>query len=351
MTKMITIAISGSRDLRLRDPHIECLVDALKKSLLTPLKHLILKNHRIGDVGFQKLTEIITLTDDTGLETLNIEGNDITDKNLYLLQDVLENSDTHSCFLEELNLSCNPIGPHGGMSLAAAMERNTSIRHLFLANCEFNLRAVISIAVALSLHKYIQTLILDRPLLSTLEDEGSNHIARMLARQPSLLSLSLRFHQIGDNATRLLSQSLFQNETLTSLNLEGNKICVGGANALARNLITDMRLRELKLSSNILGDEGARAIAEALKTNTSLHRLTLKHNNIKVSGLNSLCTALDSNNTLQYITLWGNNFTHESGGMYYDLCRLRCPYTGLLIDIEVYIVDEVYMVAEKDIGY
>jgi len=126
-----------------------------------------------------------------------------------------------------------------------------------------------------------------------------------------------------------------------------NRISVGGANALAKNLITNNRLHELRLSANMLSDEGARAMAEALKTNVSLKVLTLKNNDIGVSGLIALGMALDCNNTLQQLTLWGNNFDNEAGNLYHDLARLRFPYVGLAVDIEVYIVDGNYLVSEK----
>lgn len=347
LTNMSTIDICGSRDVRLNDFHVEYLVVALKRSRIVKLQHVKLQNHHISDNGFIKLCQLVSLEDGGGLLTLDLEGNAITEKSSYSINECLIESDYRICTLETLNLSWNPIKELGGIQIANALERNSHLRRLLLANCDLNLRAVIAIATSVCLNRTLEELVLDRPLLTTLEDEGVDHLARMLSRQESMSSLSLRYHRIGDYATKLLSEALFRNESLTSLNLECNRISVGGANALAKNLITNNRLHELRLSANMLSDEGARAMAEALKTNVSLKVLTLKNNDIGVSGLIALGMALDCNNTLQQLTLWGNNFDNEAGNLYHDLARLRFPYVGLAVDIEVYIVDGNYLVSEK----
>lgn len=348
LSNMSSIEISGSRDIRLTDVHIEYLVDALKKSFVVMLKHIKLRNHHIADYGFSKLCELVSLEDGhAGLVTLDVEGNEITENSSTSIYECLLESDQRICTLQSLNLSWNPVKELGGIRIAHALESNTNLRRLSLANCDLNLRAVIAIATSMCLNNSLEELVLDRPLLTTLEDEGIDHLCRMFSKQPSLSLLSLRYHRIGDYATRLLSEALFRNEAITSLNLECNRISVGGANALAKNLIVNNRLEELRLSANMLGDEGTRAIAEALKNNSSLRVLTLKNNDIGVSGLMALGLALDCNNTLQQLTLWGNNFNNEAGHLYYDLARLRFPYVGLAVDIEVYIVDGEYFVSEK----
>ena len=86
---------------------------------------------------------------------------------------------------------------------------------------------------------------------------------------------------------------------------------------------------------------------QALKSNFTLQTLTLRHNDIGVSGLLALGFALDHNNSLRRLEMWGNNFDDEAGRLYFDLARLRFPYIGLSVDVEVYVVDGVHMFAEK----
>eukprot|EP01041_Mallomonas_annulata_P002145 gene2145-4177_t len=348
LSKMLFLDLDGKDKFRLDDLHIEFLVDSIKKSYIR-LQRVRLRHHRIGDAGFVKLCHLVSSTDETDLRILDLEGNEITEKGCCVIQPCLDGSNQERCNLEELNLSWNPVGPDGAMALALALEKNSKLKRLFLGNCNLNLKALIAISNSTASNTTLESLILDRPLLTTLEEESVDHFSRLLAHQSSLTALSLRYNHVGDHGMRLLSQALMANDTLTSLNLDSNKICVGGANSIARTLVQVQRLKELRLSANRLGDEGARAIAEALKCNYSLTKVDLGYNGIGVSGLVAIGTALEKNNTLTRLAVWGNSFDDEAGRMYFDLARLRFPYVGLFIDIEVYVVDGVHMVAQKDL--
>lgn len=74
--------------------------------------------------------------------------------------------------------------------------------------------------------------------------------------------------------------------------------------------------------------------------------LTLKNNSIGPLGLAALATALETSTNLESITLFGNRFDNATGMQYYRLVKQRFPYTQVFIDIDVYVVDGQYMIAE-----
>jgi Ran GTPase-activating protein (RanGAP) involved in mRNA processing and transport len=154
---------------------------------------------------------------------------------------------------------------------------------------------------------------------------------------------------------QILAESMYRSYgSIMSLNLEGNAIGVAGAEAIATFIILQSQesikfgkcLKVLKLANNKISNEGAAAMADALITNTTLEELTLKNNGIS-HGLVAIGKALEKNNTLGRLTLFGNDFDMESGKIFNDLQNNRFAYLNISIDIQVYIIDGKYMVAEK----
>lgn len=80
---------------------------------------------------------------------------------------------------------------------------------------------------------------------------------------------------------------------------------------------------------------------------TSLKSLTLRNNDIGPIGLTALANALESPNNLENLVVFGNRFDNDNGIQYLDIITHRTPYTGLKIDISVYVVDGKYMIAEN----
>lgn len=60
----------------------------------------------------------------------------------------------------------------------------------------------------------------------------------------------------------------------------------------------------------------------------------------------ALGEALKKSTSLKSISLFGNEFDQRSGELFYDLTRNTLPAKGIHIDIDVYIVDGIYMIAE-----
>lgn len=171
----------------------------------------------------------------------------------------------YDCSLTSLNLSSNPISKKGQQTLAEMIANNRTLKHLSLNSCSFDIQTLISVCAYLYENQTLQTLLLDRPILTkTKENDIADHFHRILTRQTNLTSLSFKYHNINDKGACLFAEALNINHSLISLNLECNKIGVMGAEALASNLIIKQNrsLQFLGLSFNEINDNGAIALAE-----------------------------------------------------------------------------------------
>lgn len=74
--------------------------------------------------------------------------------------------------------------------------------------------------------------------------------------------------------------------------------------------------------------------------------LTLRNNSIGPIGLEAIADALESATNLESLSLFGNKFSNDNGIHFYRLIKHRLPYTRVFLDIDVYVVDGQYMIAE-----
>lgn len=252
------LEIDGSKsDFRIDDNFLHQLVEHIIASGLQ-IRRVTLRNHRITSVGIKR--HFSKLYDQGYITSLDLQGNDVDGRCLPSFQ-----LSSHDCPLESLNLSYNPlIGAEGGMVLSECLHGNGRLRHLYLNSCGFDLTSMIAILSALRNLSALETLHIDRPVLKTKQEEGTDHLSRVLLASPSLRDLSLKYASMHDFGARVIAEHMSLNMTLTSLNLECNRIGVQGAEALASYLIVagNQGLRSLKLSHNQIGNAGCIAIAE-----------------------------------------------------------------------------------------
>lgn len=325
---------------RLNDGNLAGIVAAIIDCSLV-IDKLSLKNHRITSFGIEStLGRFIT---EGNLRHLDLQGNEIDGKGIAALR--LRSSD---CPLVSLNLSFNHnIGREGGMLLSESLPVNKRLKHLILNNCGFDLTTIIAITSSIGENIALETLEIDRPLLTTTQEEGIDHLSRIILQSPSLVRISVRQSKINDFGARLLAESLSRNRSLRSLNLERNRIGVAGAEALASYLIMakNQGLEELFLSYNEIGNAGCIALSEALQKNSALRELTLKSNKID-EALSDLGRAMERNSSLVKLSIFGNNFDQFSGEIFLSLIEHRFRHLEVQIDIDVSVVDKRFEIAE-----
>ena len=206
------------------------------------------------------------------VQEANLEGQEgIDDATAAVLAAVLETNTT----LTHLYLSCNNLGPAGAVSLATALETNTTLTNLNLS-------------------------------INNLGLAGAESLATALKTNTALTNLDLSGNSIGPAGAESLATALKTNTTLTNLDLSGNNLGPAGAESLATALKTNTTLTNLDLSGNNLGPAGAESLATALKTNTSLTNLNLSGNNIGPLGAESLAKVLKTNTSLTNLNLYLN---------------------------------------------
>ena len=347
----LTIASHGQPHLKLTDDTVKVLCTGILECGMT-LASLTLKFHSISDVGASVIGNLVT-SPTVGLRYLDLEGNDISTPS------VLGISNSK---LELLNLSSNPIGEKGGMELATFVQNNNNLTFLGVSCCDLNLKASIGLITSLHDNTRLGVLHMDKPLLNfSKQEETTDHLSRVLLDKTSgLRELSMKNHTFGDRGARLLSDALSRNEVLTRINLDSNKICDAGAEALASFLILQQRQKvanphlrrnyidSISLSHNNISDEGAISLAEAIRCNTSLKSVYLRGNVIGRAGLCAIAEAVYNNKNLEQLTLFGNSFEQTAGSMFYNVIKKYLPFrsTPLKLDIDVYIVDGIYMIAD-----
>lgn len=177
---------------RLDDSHILLLTKAILVAGVH-LENLSLCNHSISDKGLAFICSDIIASQKKAKQLLhlNLEGNDITGANI---SELLLN--TEDCPLLSLNLSHNPLDLTAGMAIADGLRTNSNMRCLLLNNCGFDLSVIIAFGVSLRQNSSLKVLNLDRPLSdkTTVQDEGADHLSRLMSRQSvcTLMSLSIK---------------------------------------------------------------------------------------------------------------------------------------------------------------
>lgn len=185
-----------------------------------------------SDVGIEELSRLLKQNiyneeqKTNSLEGLDLEGNEITGscfKSLNLMT-------SYDCPLVYFNISGNTLSFEGKNNLTEIVLHNKLLRQLSANSCSLDMKTLIAIASNLRKNSSLQLLYMDRPLLESMvkKDEIGDHISRMIGRDCSLFELSLKFHNLQDHGTRLLSEALWDNNYLVSLNLESNNIGIRG---------------------------------------------------------------------------------------------------------------------------
>jgi len=342
----------------LTDKDVAVVVDSIMKAkseMNLKVGGISLRNHNISDKGTVRLAELLENganpgkeegATPSGVQTLDLVGNDIGADGCAALCDVLKTNTT----LTTLNLSRNSLGRKGGYKLAEMLELNSSIVEMSCGDCDLTTDNVIAIMSVMRQNILIESLVLENCRTFSRQEDLAKHAGRMLAFNTTLVELNFDRNGVGDEGATIFAQVLEQkNKSLRHLSLSGNKIGVTGAESLASLLIRKGNIVSLNLANNRICDDGAKAFGAALANNKSLRALNLKSNSIKDSGLVSIALGMQENSTLSELRLWGNDFAQDSCNEYLALCESRFDYFGVSVDFAPYVVDGGYSVAELQI--
>ena len=145
------------------------------------------------------------------------------------------------CTLTELYLEDCHISSNCAVELAAALCKNTKLKHLMLSN---------------------------NPIGEHLE--GVTAVAEMLVENKTLRELNLQDCHISSEGAVELAAALCKNSILEDLNLNRNPIGVKGASSMSDMLQHNTSLEVLHLCDDSVGEEGVHQLINSLKHNQTL---------------------------------------------------------------------------------
>ncbi|NWW74581.1 LRC34 protein, partial [Climacteris rufus] len=345
-TKGITLKLAGNNHLvhvpRVTDDDLGVLVSVLGQAAF--VTGLDLAYNVLTDAGAKTMAAF--LQESSTLQYLNLMFNDIGTSGAELIAGALHRNES----LMHLRMTGNKIGNQGGMFFASMLKVNSALEKLDLGDCDVGLQCLMAIAIALTQNKSLKAINLNRPLLSTQQEETTVHIARMLRNNSSLVELHLGKHEMKNFGVERLCEALYGNSSLRYLDLSCNKITCDGVKFLGELLKQNQTLEILDLNANRIEDVGAIYLSEALATqNRSLQALSIVSNNITGKGLVALAHAMQSNMKLSHIYIWGNKLDGSTCVAFSELIQMGRLELGCT-DVAPYEVEGQVQLAELSHG-
>ncbi|KAG2434451.1 hypothetical protein HYH02_012281 [Chlamydomonas schloesseri] len=306
----------------------------------------------LNDMAVQAVARLMQVN--PGLQLLDLTGNEVTDKGVAALTEVLAKP---GAGLKALILRHNPIGDTGALAIADMLRSNSSLTMLDLADCHVSIKGLIGLANALTApegNSSLQILDLEDAQLAAPQDSTYQHLARMLTTNTALTELSLAKCRLVDSQLELLTTYGFARSSArwTSLSLRGNRLSPFSGPTLERLLSFPglSHLQRLNLASNNLGNDGAAALARVLPASCpAIRELDLRSNGIGDVGVTALAAALPLVNSLELLLVWGNTFSPASSRALAE--ALAAPQLRRLrTDVRAYVVDGEVALALQEVA-
>ena len=250
---------------------------------------------RIGDEGVAMLVRG-AMEDEAKhsgyISVMDMTKNKITSTGLNQLLEIQE-----LLKLRELNLSVNPLGRGGAVSLLKSPLAH-NLEELSLCSTGIGVEDCQALSKLLSVSPTLQRINISRNALPPVAVEL---IITVLKNHPVLKELDISRSQFNlQNCISLASVT----QPPRRLFLRGCHIDDEGAIEVA-GLLTQNRVTSLELGGNHMSDKGASVFAENLLRNTSLTELGLNCKSISLEGIQKLIDSLLQSSTLETLRLPG----------------------------------------------
>ncbi|TUS40677.1 Leucine-rich repeat-containing protein 34 [Bagarius yarrelli] len=253
----------------------------------------------------------------------------------------------HNTSLKRLRMTGNKIGNKGAMHFASMLQINSTLEELDVSDCDLDTQNLITFAIVLTNNRSLVSVNVSRPLLFSLQEETTVHMARMLQVNHSLKELHMGKHGMTNCGLQDLCEALISNHSLRYLDLHCNRITRDGTRHLAVLLQHNDTLQILDLSFNRIEDDGAVRLSDAIALkHTKLRALSIQNNSVSTVGLLSLSKAITANPHLTHIYIWGNRLEEPAFSQLITSSRLSAQHT----DVTPYEVDGRLHLAEASHG-
>ena len=278
---------------------------------MTRLEKLSLGSNPLGSGS---AVEVIKALCGSGVKELWLHNTGIGEPDCEALCELLKSS--HS--LQHLDISLNNLSSESVASIITGLSHNSSLAILEISNSHFSMANVDSLASVLKDHSKCTLTKLDLQDCH-ISSEGGVKLAAALCKNTTLKHLDLSRNPIGEHVEGVtaVAEMLVENKTLTVLDLQDCHINSEGAVELAAALCKNSTLKHLKLDFNPIGVEGASSMSDMLQHNTSLEVLRLRekpgvylceqlwlyNDPVGEEGVHQLINSLKHNQTLKLLVL------------------------------------------------
>jgi Ran GTPase-activating protein (RanGAP) involved in mRNA processing and transport len=205
--------------------------------------------------------------------------------------------------LTHLNISKNSIGPTGIKSLAKALENCLLLYHIDLSWNHIGHNGANSLANLIMLLK-IKHLNLGGNRICNI---GSDNIAKALSNYPVLEYLDFSWNYIESNGVFIIAKLLaLVKLKLKYLNLGGNRIDNRGIEKLTIAMLNYPVIEHINFNDNQMGPNGVNSLTTLLNQSLYLKHLELCSNQLNDIGIEKLASVLGHCTSLIHLNLSGN---------------------------------------------
>jgi Ran GTPase-activating protein (RanGAP) involved in mRNA processing and transport len=194
------------------------------------------------------------------LRALDLGYNSIGPSGAGILVEGLTGVPAMASTLTALSLRINVLGDSGVATIASALPRLPSIRHLDLSNNWVQVAGAEALAEGLCTLKNLETLDMSRNNIKT---AGLAFISAVLVQLPSVTQVCLSKNSIDEHGGASVSAILRKCPQIVLCDLTGNRLGPLGAAHVAVGIAQAKQLEHIDLDCNELGAEGALLFAKA----------------------------------------------------------------------------------------
>jgi Ran GTPase-activating protein (RanGAP) involved in mRNA processing and transport len=240
------------------------------------------------------------------IHSADLHGNPLEQQASFALELLLTRTQT----LSALVLDACRLGPGGMTGLARGLASNTSLRTLSAINNGGGLEAAAALAQALPHNNSLQELFLS---YNHFGDTGLELLCESLASNQGVAVLRVADNNAGERALLALAAALAVNHSLVSLDVSGNAaVSLAACAALGRSLALNTRLERIVCRVARIGAPQMSALVDGMlkcgvRRNRSLRGLNLAGNDLGAEGAEALARLLCNDRVdLECIDLSGN---------------------------------------------
>ena len=156
--------------------------------------------------------------------------------------------------------------------LSEILKTNKTIKTLWLHTSSLT-GGIKQVSDSLFNNKTLEQLLLSN--VTDITDEDITHLSTMLSSNTTLKVLYLPNCNITDNGVRFICKGLTKNQTLTTLNIGRNPQITSVSTSTIADLIQTTTLTELYLYDTSLNNDDIKTICTSLNKNTTIRELQL----------------------------------------------------------------------------